>query len=629
MAKNMLTDEQSPYLKQYRDDPVCWYTWGEAALTAAKSENKPILLSVGFRACHLCNAMAQESFSDPQTAELMNRFFINITVDKDERPDLDTLYQDALYLFSGIGGWPLTLFLTPDGLPFFGGTYFPAEEKNGLPSFRQVLWQTATLWRQNPQEVLKRGAETAVTLKNMGLSKTGRETMPQEKINELTLDVLSLLDPDYGGFGAEAKFPHVPVLTLMWQSRRCIVNQMPHQQDEQQDEDKKQARILEAGVRLTLDRICQGGLFDHIRGGFFRFCTDSQWQNPHFEKTLTDNALLLELLTTVWQDVKNPLYKDRAEKTAMWMLAEMQLDPQNPENTGGFITALSAETDSDDVSEKSRFYLWTPQELRNVLGKDADKFMAAYGVDKSQETPQHLTRLHVTAWDAAVDKDMQKLREALLQKQNERSMPQRDDKILAEANGFALAALARAGAAFERPDWINTAQTAFSFIEKSHGTEGGLLYHSWCAGHVKKLSLAEDYAAMAYGAFALYEVTADRQYLEKAQAWIYQLMAGHEDLIKGGFFRTEKTNKDLFMPLKSAKDGATPSANAVALQVLAQLFNATNSKVWQEQAKRVFGAFSGDIQAEVFAFTGLLRGQSLLVNPPETTVEAMLLPKKA
>ena len=604
MAENALKQEKSPYLRQHRNDPVHWYTWSPAAFKAAKKDNKPILLSVGYSACHWCHVMADESFSDPQTAELMNRFFVNIKVDKEERPDVDALYQEALHLFGGQGGWPLTMFLTPDSKPFFAGTYFPAEEKPGLPSFREVLWQLANLWRQSPEEAISRSREVYENLQTLATSRSGPESLPQERIDELAQGLCPFLDADHGGFGHGAKFPHTLPLELMWQSWH-------HGREEE-----KQRRVLAAGVRLSLDRMCQGGLFDHLRGGFYRYCVDRQWHTPHFEKMLTDNAQMLHLLTLVWCDTRNPLYKDRAEKTADWMLREMRPGSDNENGRNGFTTALDADTPAGE----GRFYLWTPSEIRAVLGQDAEKFMAAYGVDKDDSTPQHLTRSHVTAWQADDETGLAATREKLFSAQNSRPAPARDDKILADGNGLAIAALARAAMVFETPRWLTAAREAFEFILKTHSGHEGGLYHSWCDGTVKKVSFAEDYAAMAHAALALYEVTGARTYLEKAQGWMYRLMARHEDLREGGFYRTEKDNHDLLTPLKNSRDGATPSANGLAMQVLARLFHLTGSHVWREQAMRVFGAFSGDATDEIFAHTSLLYGQSLLENPTLITL---------
>lgn len=603
MGKNALKTEKSPYLRQHREDPVHWYTWGPDAFKAARAENRPILLSVGYSACHWCHVMAEESFSDPQTAELMNRFFINIKVDREERPDVDALYQEALHMFGGQGGWPLTMFLTPDSKPFFGGTYFPAEKISGVPGFREVLWQVANLWRQSPQEALTRSAEACENLKTLATSRAGRDRLPQEKIDELARDILPFMDPDNGGFGRGAKFPHTMPLQLMWQSWRHGA------------EPEKERRVLAAGVRLTLDRMCQGGLFDHLRGGFYRYCVDPEWHTPHFEKMLTDNAQMLDLLTTVWCETRNPVYKDRIGKTAGWLMREMRLGAEGAE-AGGFATALDADTPEGE----GRFYLWTPAEIKDALGKDADKIMSAYGVNKDDETPQHLSRGQATAWDPDVDEGLQPHRQKLFTAQQARPSPNRDDKVLAEGNGLVIAALARAAMVFEAPEWLTAARQAFEFVVKYHSGEAGGLFHSWCDGDVKKVSFAEDYAAMAHGALALYEVTGEKAYLEKAQGWMYHLMERHEDATSGGFYRTEKDNNDLLTPLKNSRDGATPSANGLALQVLARLYHLTGSRVWQEQAMRVFAAFSGDAMEEIFAYTSLLVGQSLLENPTLITL---------
>ncbi len=599
MHYNRLKDEKSLYLRQHQENPVDWWPWGTKALRQAKKENKPILLSIGYSACHWCHVMGHESFSDPQTAELMNNFFINIKVDREERPDIDSVYQEALYLLGRQGGWPLTMFLTPEAKPFFGGTYFPAEMGYGMPNFREVLWQVAQLWRKDQADANKNADNIYEGLRSiLATSKSGNMDMPQEKIDELAETILPLIDPDNGGFGSSNKFPNVMALSLLWQVWRCGSGKT------------EERKLFAASVRLSLDRMCQGGIYDHLGGGFSRYTVDDNWLTPHFEKMLYDNALIVDVLTNVWRETRNPLYQARIEQTISWLMHEMRLE------NGAFAASLDADSDGDEGA----YYLWEAAEIKKALGADANKFMSAYGVSDTGncDGKNILNRLHAIAWDKTIDEDMAGLRAKLLKKRRKRVAPVRDNKILTDWNGLVIAALTEAAMAFDRKEWLDAAINSYDFIVSTMVSDDGRgLHHSWCDGKANKVSFADDYACMSHAALTLYEATGDDKYLKQAEQWIFYSLEFYEDSTKGGFFKSRKDNKDLLTAVKEAKDAAVPSSNGLLMRCFARVYGLTGNPLWREQARRVLGAFSGDVNEYVFAHSSLLFGQSLLINPTQ------------
>lgn len=594
---NKLNNETSLYLRQHAENPVDWHPWGPEALKLAKKLNKPILLSVGYAACHWCHVMAHESFEDPQTAELMNRFFVNIKVDREERPDIDALYQEALRLTGRHGGWPLTMFLTPEGRPFFGGTYFPPEVHHGMASFREVLWQVANLWRKDPDDALEKSKNLEEGMRKLATSQAGPGDMPQEKIDELALGLMAYVDPDNGGFGRQNKFPNVTALQLMWQTWRC---------GDDQHHTTAERRVLAAAVRLSLDHMCQGGMYDHLGGGFFRYTVEPTWLVPHFEKMLYDNALLVDLLTQVWKETKNPLYAARVHQTVGWLLREMPLEG------GGFAASL----DADNPEGEGAYYTWTAEQLKTLLGKEAQTFMAAYGASEQGnfEGANILNRLHDVHGGLDAETPFEKARSMLLKARQKRPTPARDGKCLADWNGLAIAALAEAAMAFNEPTWLDAAQTAYKgMLEKLLQENGTALHHSWCDGKPQQQSFVDDYAVAIHAALTLFEATADMGYLKQAESWALWTIQHYEDSL-GGFFKNEKTNKDLFTPIKEGRDAAWPSANGLMLRNFARLYGLGGNVLWCEQGRRVFGAFAEDVKTYPFGATSLLMGQSQLVQ---------------
>ena len=433
MDRNRLGEETSPYLLQHKDNPVHWQPWGSEALAAAKAEDKPILLSVGYAACHWCHVMERESFENEAIAALMNEHFVCIKVDREERPDLDAIYQNALALMGEQGGWPLTMFLTPDGHPFWGGTYFPPEPRWGRPGFPQVLIAIGNAYHADKDTVAKNVAALREGLRRLEQPQSGEGGAPEIStglFNRVAERLLREVDPLNGGIGTAPKFPQCGIFELLWRAWKRI----------------RQEPYRDAVIR-TLTTISQGGIYDHLGGGYARYATDARWLVPHFEKMLYDNAELISLLTLVWQETRNPLYAQRVNETIGWLEREMT----GPE--GGFFSSL----DADSEHEEGKFYVWSEAEIDRVLGERTALFKQFYDVAPEGNWEGHniLNRLHHPALaDAETETELARCREMLLAARAPRVRPGLDDKVLADWNGLIIAALAEAGLAFERLDWL-------------------------------------------------------------------------------------------------------------------------------------------------------------------------------
>ncbi|MBM3613215.1 MAG: thioredoxin domain-containing protein, partial [Alphaproteobacteria bacterium] len=552
-AANLLRHETSPYLLQHADNPVHWRPWGEAAFAEARARGVPVLLSVGYAACHWCHVMAHESFEDPATAAVMNRLYVNIKLDREERPDLDQIYQHALALLGQQGGWPLTMFLTPKGEPFWGGTYFPPAPRWGRPGFAQVLENIAAVYAGEPDKIAQNVAALTEALAELGVSKPGSFIGPAE-LDAGARALLRGVDPRHGGLQGAPKFPQPALFAFLWQQAR-----------------RTGQDAYAAAVTLTLDRMSQGGIYDHLGGGYARYSTDEVWLVPHFEKMLYDNAQLLELLASAWAATKSPLYAQRAAETVDWLAREM-MGPANEAGDAAFAAAL----DADSEGEEGKFYVWTEAEIDALLGADAGRFKTAYDATALGNWEGHviLNRSHAAAWAGEAEEAfLAACRARLLAAREQRVRPQRDDKILADWNGLMVAALARAGATFARPDWTLLARRAFAFIaaELDAGAEPAAtqaavparrLYHAWAAGRARHAGLLEDHAAMARAAIALHEVTGEGAYLAQAQGWVAaaEALFGDGD---GSFFMAAADARDVLVRSKSAHDNAAPSGNGL------------------------------------------------------------------
>ena len=592
---NRLGEETSPYLRQHQDNPVHWWPWGPEALAAAVSADRPILLSIGYSACHWCHVMAHESFEDPAVAELMNRLFINIK--SEERPDLDAIYQKALSLMGEHGGWPLTMFITPDGRPFWGGTYFPPQPAYGRPSFTEVLTQIDRVWREMRDDVHQQSNALTDEIGKRAHEQL-RDGMSLVLIQDAAESLLEYIDNDAGGLKGAPKFPMPFVYDFLWRMQA-------YQADTE----------LRDAVLKTLTAICQGGIYDHVGGGFARYSTDTAWLVPHFEKMLYDNAQLIDLLTLVWRDTRAPLFAARVAETVGWVLREMIA------YNGAFAAAL----DADSEGEEGAFYVWTEDQIDELLGADAADFKTVYDVTAAGNWEDHvILNRTATPYDSVDEEHMTQCRDVLLEHRETRVRPSRDDKALTDWNGLMIAALARAGRTFDRPTWIGAAQRAFAAVvdtmtwQDDAGTER--LGHAWCAGRLQQTAMLDDYANMANAALALFEVTGDDNYLARARAWVETATAHYWDEDGGGYFFTADDAESLIVRSKIANDSATPSGNGAMVQALTRLFYITGDANDRTRAGATVAALSVEALRAFPHATTLLSGFALLEDAIQVVI---------
>jgi len=572
-SANLLRGETSPYLLQHADNPVHWRPWGAAALAEARTAGKPVLVSIGYAACHWCHVMAHESFEDPDTASLMNTLFVNIKIDREERPDIDAIYMSALHALGEPGGWPLTMFLTPDGAPFWGGTYFPPEPRWGRPSFRQVLMGVADAYRTGADAVVKNTAALQDYLTSQSASEPGALPAPAH-LDAVADAYLRITDPVHGGLRKAPKFPNPAIFRFLWQNAF-----------------RTGKADGQSALHLMLERMSQGGIYDHLGGGYARYATDDVWLVPHFEKMLYDNAQILELLALAHAHRPNPLYAQRAAETVGWMIRDM-----TAERIAGK-AAFAASEDADSEGEEGRFYVWTEQEIDTVLGHAASAFKQAYDVTPQGNWEGHtILRRMTPPGTEAEEMRLAEAREALIRVRDTRVRPGRDDKVLADWNGLAIAALARASAVFQRPDWLTRAEDAYGFIRNAMGGPDGRVQHAFRLGRVSAAGLLDDQAGTARAALALHEATGKPAYLSEAVR-----LAGVAEALfadgTGGFFTTaaDATDVPVARP-RTAADNATPAGNAVMAEVFARLYHLTGDVPWRQKTEALLRAFSGDPQ---------------------------------
>ncbi|MEO0391708.1 MAG: thioredoxin domain-containing protein [Pseudomonadota bacterium] len=585
--KNCLPLETSPYLQQHADNPVHWWRWSDEAFAAAKAENKPVLLSVGYAACHWCHVMAHESFENDDIAALMNERFINIKVDREERPDLDHIYQAALAAMGQQGGWPLTMFLTPDRQPFWGGTYFPPEERFGRPGFNTVLTQVSDIYHAEPDKVETNVTALTEALEQQAFSLSGDAAIEPVVVDRMAERIAQDVDPVNGGIGGAPKFPHFSILELLWRAWLRTGDKTYYQ-----------------AVTLTLDGLCEGGIYDHLGGGFARYATDDEWLVPHFEKMLYDNAQAIEVLTQVYLGSAKPLYKQRLFETVDWVLREMTVEFSGGDGGG---MAFAGTLDADSEGEEGKFYVWTEHEVDALLNDKAPVFKAAYDVTGlgNWDGVNILNRRQgVAMLDADVEATLAECRDILFRARADRVAPDRDDKVLADWNGMMIAALARAGFVFERPDWVEAARRAYDFVV-AQVQRDGVMRHSWCAnkdgeGVTRGYATLDDFAQMARAAIILYQVQGDTALLQQAQRWVDHLDRHFWDNDNNGYYMVADQAADLFVRPRHAADQATPAGNGVMVRVLAMLFFITGEQSYLERFEACVTAFSGELQRNFF-----------------------------
>ena len=595
MDRNRLGEETSPYLLQHKDNPVHWQPWGAEALAAAKAQDKPILLSIGYAACHWCHVMAHESFENPEIAARMNELFVNIKVDREERPDLDAIYQHALALMGEQGGWPLTMFLTPDGEPFWGGTYFPPEQRWGRPGFAQVLEAMSNAYAQKRDDVAKNVVALREALQKLGRPERGGG-IGRDVRDRIAERLLRESDQLHGGIGTAPKFPQTGVLELLWRAWKRT----------------GQAPYRDAVVK-ALDAMSQGGIYDHLGGGFARYSTDARWLVPHFEKMLYDNAELVDLLTVVWQETKSPLYRERVDETLGWVSREMVT------REGGFASSL----DADSEHEEGKFYFWLEPEIDRVLGERAGLFKRFYDVtpEGNWEGKNILNRSgRPERADEETERELAACRARLLQAREKRVRPGWDDKVLADWNGLMIAAMANAGTVYERPVWIETARCAFDFIRREMVVDNGRLLHSSRAGRARHPASVDDYANLCRAAVALHEATGDETFLSQARDWIAVLDRYYWDEAEGGYFFAAKDTEGLIARAKTAADSAVPAGNGTLVGVLTRLAILTGEEAYSRRAEAIVGTFSGEVARNFFPLATLLNNVELLEKPLQIVI---------
>ncbi len=593
-ASNRLSGETSPYLLQHADNPVAWWPWGDEALAEARRSNRPILLSVGYAACHWCHVMAHESFEDETTAAVMNELFVNIKVDREERPDIDQIYQQALALLGEQGGWPLTMFLTPAGEPFWGGTYFPSEQRYGRPAFTDVLRTVARVHAEEPEKINNNVVALKEALGKMSTPQAGGGVRP-ELLDQIAERLLREIDRVHGGFGQAPKFPSTYIFELLW--RAWLRG------------DRQNANFREA-VEITLDRMSQGGIYDHLGGGFARYSTDPYWLAPHFEKMLYDNAQLIDLLTLAWQETGSALYRQRVEETVAWVEREM-IAGGGEHPRGGF----AATFDADSEGEEGKFYVWSEAEIDAVLGADAALFKHHYDVS-AEGNWEHSNILNRNKRPALTDEQTEaKLAAARLKLKAVRDLriwPGWDDKVLADWNGLMIAALAKASRAFGQPHWLELAQDAFAFVRDHMTGEDGRLRHAWRQGTSKHRATLDDYANMIRAALALHETTGEMAYLDQAKSWTAVADRHYWDADNGGYYFTADDAADLILRAKNANDNAVPSGNGTMLANLMRLFLLTGDDAFRRRAEAQQAAFAGELQRNFFPLTTFLNASDFL-----------------
>ena len=586
---NLLGQETSPYLLQHKDNAVHWQPWGTEAFETAKHEGRPVLLSVGYAACHWCHVMAHESFEKDEIADQMNELFVNIKVDREERPDIDAIYQHALAFLGQQGGWPLTMFLTPDGKPFWGGTYFPPESRMGRPGFPDVLREIHRIYRSEPEKVTK---NTTALVDALGQLAKPQKDGPVSAFSPAILDqvaehLVGQIDTIHGGMRGAPKFPNCAILEFLWRAWFRTGH-----------------NAYRDAVLVSLDRMCQGGIYDHLGGGFARYSTDPHWLAPHFEKMLYDNAQLIDILVAVWQDTGNPLYEARVRETVDWVRREMIAEG------GGF--ASTQDADSEGV--EGRFYVWAADEIDRLLGPRSSAFKAAYDVspDGNWEGHNILNRSARLALGAPEDEELlAECRAILFRERDARPKPGWDDKVLADWNGLMIAALANAALALDESGWLPLAGRAFDAVVERMSA-GDRLLHSYRDGQAKHTALIDDYAAMAGAAIALFEATGDARYLDRARRWVAVANEQYWDDTHGGYFFTAADAEGLIVRTRSAADNATPAGNGIMAGALLRLYYLTGDDTYRERGETLIQAFASELGRSSLTLTTLMNNYGLL-----------------
>ncbi len=597
---NRLAQETSPYLLQHAHNPVDWYPWGREAFERAHREDKPVLLSIGYAACHWCHVMEEESFEDPDTAALMNDRFVSIKVDREERPDVDSIYMDAVQAMTGGGGWPLTAFLTPEGEPFYAGTYFPNEDRHGLPAFRKILASISDAWQNRRDEVITQGRRVVNAIARAETMSASRDPLSDDVLRRAFDALRRSFDHRWGGFGGAPKFPQPMTLEFML---RCHL--------------RGYDGALEM-LQTTLDRMAAGGIYDQIGGGFHRYSTDAMWHVPHFEKMLYDNAQLARTYTRAWQVSRDDRYRRVATETCEYLLREMR----HPD--GGFFSSQ----DADSEGVEGRFFVWSYDELVSLAGEDVAMVFGS-APRGNWEGTNVLWRPHpVEAVAEELGRDREELahrveaaRRRLFEIRESRVRPATDDKVLAAWNGLAVSALAEAGRAFGEPRYVAAAVGAADFVLTRLRDGSGRLLRSWRDGKPGRSGYADDYALMADACLTLYETTFDVRWFDEARTLADELLRLFWDRERGGFFQTGSDAERLVVRPKELFDNAVPSGNSAAADVLQRMALMTGEQEYEGAGLSALRLVREQMAEAPHGFGQALSALDLYVSPvPEVAV---------
>jgi uncharacterized protein YyaL (SSP411 family) len=595
---NRLAKETSPYLLQHAENPVDWYPWGAEAFAAAGREDKPIFLSVGYAACHWCHVMAHESFEDPGTADLMNEHFINIKVDREERPDIDAIYMDAVVSLTGSGGWPMSVFLTPEGKPFYGGTYFPPQRRYQMPSFRELLIYISRLWHEDREQLLRSAHQITEHISPARLPDPTEAESVAGILAQAMEQVLHSYDWRHGGWGAGPKFPQSTTIDFLLLRSQVAGDKL----------------ALEMAVH-ALRAMASGGIHDHLAGGFHRYAVDDNWLVPHFEKMLYDNALLSNAYLHAWQISGEELFRNMAEECLDFLIHNMR------HSQGGLFSSI----DADSEGVEGKYYVWTEAEIRSALpeGEIADTFVAAYGVTKGGNF-EDANILHRTADDEALAGEfgistsrvrgvLGEAKEILAARRAQRVPPAVDDKVLTSWNGLALVSLSEAARALGREDYKAAAQELASFLlEDLNGSTS--LRRSWRQGSARFKAFLEDHAALGLGLLALYQLDFDSRWYQAAKEQAEVILAHFSDP-EGGFFDTRDDQEPLISRPKSLQDSPMPSPNTLAVWLLFKMEAFSGDAQYGRPAEEAALAMASNAARHPTAFAGWLESLQLLASP--------------
>jgi uncharacterized protein len=600
---NRLIHESSPYLLEHAHNPVDWYPWGDEAFAKSREENKPVLLSIGYSACHWCHVMERESFENEQIATLMNDLFVNIKVDREERPDLDEVYMNAVQMLTGRGGWPMTMFLTPERQPFYGGTYFPPEDRHGMPGFARILQGVAEAYRDKPQDVQKSVDQILSALKQMSHSEDHEHAFAPEFIGKAAEQIAGAYDPQNGGLGRAPKFPNPGAYELFLRHY--------HQ--------AKTQRFLDI-VTHTITKMAEGGIYDHLGGGFHRYSVDEKWLVPHFEKMLYDNAQLVRIMAQLYRATKNEFFKRVMEETLDYLLREML------HSEGGFYSTQ----DADSEGEEGRFFVWSSAEIDQVLGQeDGEIFARIYDVTEMGNfegknilhpvlTVDQAARLFKKTPDQ-IETLVANAKRKLFEAREKREKPFRDEKIITSWNGLMLSGLAEALKISSKPSFLAAAHRTIDLIFTKL-FRNGLLLHTYKDGKAKQLGFLDDYALLALGLLDFCEAAFDRSALQRAIELTEIMVREFWDSSEGGFFYTGNSHEPLISRAKPVFDASVPSGNAKATELLLRMYHFTGREDFLSKAETVLRSYSHAMESQPFGFAHTLCALDFYLRKPKEVV---------